>query len=376
MTRRTAAFGIFALSLLSACSQTPEPVFTISGKLTGHREGSVVLFRQDDLNRRQETQVATIPIGPDGAFSMAFNNEPHLYRLDIYGRKSIDLAIGRGQRLVVSGNAEDLSSVKVSGSDDTAKLEAYESFRKESLGRLVLSVRKQIADLEKAGRTAGDPEYARLASLEITNYDKHRDELIAFVQEKMADSIAAYATTVRWDGGHNLPILESIAAALSNKHTGLAVAERVREKVDLIKRNNIGGTVSEISLPDADGRTVPLSSVKAKYILIDFWASWCAPCRRESPELRAIYDKYRPLGFEIYGVSLDSERDRWVAAIEADKRIWPNVSDLKEYDTPVAFDYSVTAIPASFLIDSDRKVVARNLHGPDLDAKLKSLFGL
>ena len=117
-----------------------------------------------------------------------------------------------------------------------------------------------------------------------------------------------------------------------------------------------------------------LGSIKAKYILIDFWGSWCAPCRGESRRLAELYRIFKPQGFEIYGVGLESEKESWLKAIEQDKRIWTNVSTFQEFETPVAFDYAVTSLPANFLVDNSGKVVAKNLHGSALKEKLEKLF--
>ena len=117
-----------------------------------------------------------------------------------------------------------------------------------------------------------------------------------------------------------------------------------------------------------------LSAIKAKYILIDFWGSWCPPCRRESPLLSELYKKFKPEGFEIYSVGLESGKKNWLKAIEQDKRIWINVSTFQEFETPVAFDYAVTSLPANFLIDNTGKVIARNLHGSELKAVVEKLF--
>jgi thiol-disulfide isomerase/thioredoxin len=262
----------------------------------------------------------------------------------------------------------------VTGSEDTAKLESYEKYRKESLDRLVISVRNQIKELKEKNTSENDPTMIELARLEIENYNKHKDEMIEFVKKEMGTSIAVYPTSIRWDGDKNVPFLNDLAKRFEIAHPNLAVTEKIKEKVKILTNNSIGGTVAEINMPDKYGKTISLKSVKAKVILIDFWGSWCAPCRRGSGELNELYQKFQPKGFEIYGVGLESEKEAWLAAIEQDKRIWANVSTFEEFETPVAFDYAVTSLPANFLIDQNGKVLAKNLHGNELRETIENLF--
>ena len=137
---------------------------------------------------------------------------------------------------------------------------------------------------------------------------------------------------------------------------------------------NLGNQAPEIDLRNPYGKNIKLSSLRGKLVLIDFWASWCGPCRRESATVASLYEKYKDKGFEIYGVSLDSEKDLWLNAIEKDKRIWTNVSSLQGFETPATFEYAVTALPAKFILDEDGKIVAKNLHGKELEEKIISLF--
>lgn len=130
----------------------------------------------------------------------------------------------------------------------------------------------------------------------------------------------------------------------------------------------------EISLPDVNGNTVTLSSFRGKYVLIDFWASWCGPCRAENPNVVAAYQKYKNKNFTILGVSLDKSKDAWLAAIKSDKLTWNHVSDLKFWDSQAAHDYGVQGIPANFLVDPSGKIVAQNLRGPALDAALAQML--
>ena len=130
---------------------------------------------------------------------------------------------------------------------------------------------------------------------------------------------------------------------------------------------------------DAEGQIVTLTSVienpANKYTLVDFWASWCGPCMGEVPHLKETYDKFHKKGFEIYGVSFDNNRDKWLAAVKDNGMKWIQVSDLNGFDNPAAKDYAVQGIPSNFLIDASGNIVAKNLRGEDLYKKVEELLG-
>lgn len=136
----------------------------------------------------------------------------------------------------------------------------------------------------------------------------------------------------------------------------------------------IGSIAPDIKLPNPDGEMIALSSLRGKYVLLDFWAAWCAPCRRENPNLVRAYAKYKDKGFEIFQVSLDRTKEDWVGAIKSDKLNWTHVSDLKYWGSPVAKLFYVSSIPASFLLDPEGKIIAKNLRGAALDQKLAEIL--
>jgi thiol-disulfide isomerase/thioredoxin len=364
----------FSCTQKEISTQKESSTFSISGNIKNYQKEKIILTLEEDINRKQNRVIGEIPVDKNGNFKMGFNLEPHIYTVSFDDKKKVMLAIDKGQKIEINGDADDWSTLKVSGSSDTAKLEEYEAFRKKSLDSLVNSVREKIKILKENNDPANDAEIAKLGALEIENYDKHKDELIDFVKNEMGTSIAVYPTSLRWDGDKNVTILENIAAEFEKAHPNLAVTEKIKEKVKTLKNTSVGGTVSEINLPDKNGNKIALSSLKAKYILIDFWASWCPPCRRESKILAELYKKYNNEGFEIYGVSLDEDKDAWLKAIEMDERNWTNVSTLQGYDTPETFDYAVTSLPAKFIVDGNGKIVAKNLHGEELRKKIESLF--
>lgn len=136
----------------------------------------------------------------------------------------------------------------------------------------------------------------------------------------------------------------------------------------------MGAIAPPIALPTPEGNTLALSSLKGKFVLVDFWASWCGPCRAENPNVVEAFNKYKDKGFTIYSVSLDDNKDKWLQAIKADGLAWTHVSDLKRWESVAARDYGVESIPTNFLLDKDGKIIARDLRGPALEAKLAEVL--
>jgi thiol-disulfide isomerase/thioredoxin len=137
----------------------------------------------------------------------------------------------------------------------------------------------------------------------------------------------------------------------------------------------IGLEAPEISMKMPNDSTLTLSSLRGKYILIDFWASWCGPCRKENPNVVKVYNKYKNKNFDILSVSLDQDKSAWIRAIQADNLTWNHVSDLQQWNSAAAAAYGVKGIPATFLLDKEGKVIAMNLRGEALESKLEEILG-
>ncbi|WP_198661737.1 TlpA family protein disulfide reductase [Lewinella sp. IMCC34183] len=202
------------------------------------------------------------------------------------------------------------------------------------------------------------------------------------------------AETSRWPAGSRARFLArsgALASLLSIKHPAASAlanatieefAPLFPEPVAALERQTaalrsflVGSEAPLFSGATPAGDTLSLESLRGQYVLLDFWASWCGPCRRENPNVVRVYEKYRDAGFEILGISLDDRRERWLQAIEADALTWRHVSDLKGWRSEHAQLYGVTSIPQTVLLDPDGNIVARNLRGADLERKLRELLG-
>jgi peroxiredoxin len=153
------------------------------------------------------------------------------------------------------------------------------------------------------------------------------------------------------------------------QHTGLA---SIRQQF----AGAVGTMAPEITLPDADGKEVRLSSFRGKYVLVDFWASWCRPCRQENPNVVKAFNRFRDKNFTILGVSLDKpgQKDKWLKAIQDDKLTWNHVSDLMEWSSPVVPLYKIDGIPYNVLVDPSGKIIAEKLYGNELEEKLAEVL--
>jgi peroxiredoxin len=226
---------------------------------------------------------------------------------------------------------------------------------------------------------AGDKEGMKKTEDAINKLNDEMNEAVyaSFVKNHPNSSVTLFALKqyAGWDIDPSKvePLYNSLSASLK----AMPSAKALKQRIDIAKNTAIGNYATDFTQNDTLGKPVSLSSFRGKYLLVDFWASWCGPCRRENPNVVKVFNKFRDKNFTILSVSLDrpDAKDKWLAAIHKDGLTWTHVSDLKYWDNAVAKQYGIRAIPQNLLLDPQGKIIAKNLRGEDLDVKLKEVFG-
>ena len=238
--------------------------------------------------------------------------------------------------------------------------------------------RKLVAELEErainARETDNGEEFNKIRLEYFNSLQQKNKKLKAAIWDATPNLSAIYGLNYL-DINEEYAFFDSVATELKASNQLQAYTQRIITTVERMRKLAVGSPAPDFSLPNPDGELVSLSSLKGKYVLIDFWAAWCRPCRMENPNVKAMYATYADKGFEILGVSLDRKKDDWVKAIEKDGLPWKHVSDLKYFNGKAARLYEIQAIPATYLLDPDGNIIAKGLRGPSLRAKLKEIFG-
>ena len=206
--------------------------------------------------------------------------------------------------------------------------------------------------------------------------DSYKAELSTWVKQPFfMRSLAAIHHSLRWHSDNDIALMDSLVASYKKNYPYSSLTQQIDNKVARIKRTALAATAPNFNALDNLGNVVQLSSFAGKYVLLDFWASWCPPCRQESPTLVRLYNAFKDKNFTIISISVDDNKEKWLAAVQKDGLVWPNVSELDGWKSPLATLYNVSAIPNSFLLDKEAKIIAKNLRGKDLESKLVELMG-
>lgn len=336
----------------------------------------------------RDKKLANFDMNKEGRFEMklAFT-EPTVYYFR-YGRRSLTIVADKAGVIESIVDAKGKQTVK--GSQATQdyldyKAKQKELFRKNKVSeasRKIFAMLKKKVAAKKGVKNAEklkeiERKYTEQYHQLYANYQGQRRKSLAeldlYVKNNLATSLAVLPATVDWTD-NNLEYMSAIVKKFKKAHPKWRVTRFLENKLQTIKNTAVGQVAPEIDLKNPQGQSIKLSSLRGKYVLIDFWASWCRPCRAENPNLVAVHNKYSNRGFTIYSVSLDEKKKPWEKAMKKDGLAWANVSDLKGWESETRLVYNVWGLPSNLLLDKTGKIIAKNLRGEELREKLRELF--
>ena len=379
---------IFFLLLVASCGDNEvAPVeikegdnFTISGTVVGAGNQS---FYLEAISQEGNISIANSKANIDGHFEMTGNIPGfgmYQLRLGEQNDKIIPLTIVPKDKVVISADIGTyISTPNISGTEwgkiMTEYMSKFSKFHEDQNELMALK--------------------GKLSNGEITErFLELKSEVDAFAINAMKNDpgnpfnivLSASATPTmgfqNWSAD-NLDVLYSVSEAYEKKFANSPLTATLSNQIyqidvaykKYVAENSGKKSAPEISMSNPDGETMSLSSLRGQYVLIDFWASWCGPCRSENPNLVKVYNQYKDKGFTVFSVSLDKNLDKWKEAIKKDNLSWPNhVSDLKQWNTPMTSLYNFSSIPHTVLVNPEGKIIATGLRGKSLEQKLKELL--
>lgn len=306
----------------------------------------------------------------DGSFT--FNGAvtlPEMWYLSLKDNEiSVPLFIENAEvNVKIYPDSIDKSIVQGSNSHDTYI--QYVALDKASIKKM-----EEVYNAWKTAKDAGDTLTMNKNDLLSEEIEKEmKEQLISFVKSNDKTTVSPYLIT-RNSWQFDLSELENLIGVLDTSMNSSTYYQAIEKRIEVLRKVAIGQFAPDFTLNDSTGNPISLSSLKGKILLVDFWAAWCGPCRAENPNVVKAWQKYKSKGFDVLGVSFDTNRDKWIKAIKDDKLTWTHVSDLKGWDNEAGKLYGINSIPANVLLDRDQKIIASGLRGEDLHKKLKELL--
>ncbi|MFN8166511.1 MAG: TlpA disulfide reductase family protein [Bacteroidia bacterium] len=347
--------------LLFACSEKDKNG-VISGQLEHHTQDFVYL---QAITESGDVNVDSCKLSPQGKFSIHNPaKEPEFYVLRADSVNLIFLFLKPGEDVEINGNAKDLEKTyTVNGSNDSKllhDLRAYERNMSDSLNRVYIEARQA----NPLGSDSVGMQLQLFYAMTMENYSKQ------FIESNLS-SIISLSATKYLNQQAEFSLMKKLEEKLTSIYPTNKYVKDYQTLMSDLSMLPLGSEAPDIDLPTPDrGKSIKLSSLRGKVVLIDFWASWCGPCRRANPEIVALYKQMKGKDFEIYGVSLDQNTEAWKEAIAKDGITWPQVSDLKRWDSEVVKQYKIEAIPYNVLIDRNGKILGKGLRPEEMYAKI------
>jgi peroxiredoxin len=384
--KRTLLFLVAAL-FIQACSSNPNE-FSIKGNYENANNEKIILMQ---LKTDGMKKVDSVNLGSDGEFHFTgYTNIPSFFIIQADRSKTITLLVKPGDNISLTADMNQFnSSYNIKGSEDSRKIMNLRRnlegniAKLDSLGRLY----KENPDNENSQKLR-----ARLNKVSKDIVQEQKEYTKQFIDNNLNSMVSLMALYQQigprsyvLDPRKDFEYFEKVDSSLMSQYPNSGPVKSLHSQVEQMKKQmdaekksaerlGIGQEAPEIALPNPNGDTIALSSLRGNYVLLDFWASWCKPCRVENPNLVKAYKKYSDQGFEIYQVSLDKKRSAWERAIQKDNLSWTHVSDLEFWNSSAAKTYNIRSIPASFLLNKKGEIIDKNLRGEALQKKLHELY--
>ncbi|MFN4973020.1 MAG: thioredoxin-like domain-containing protein [Bacteroidota bacterium] len=361
--------GIISLFLLFSCTNksVTHTGFKVKGTIKNNTESTVTL---SELTTQGLVLLDTATVNSDGTFEFSGNVSEKTFAIINLPKGAVALLLDSVADITLSIDATQPEVYGVAGSADSEEL--------KKLLQINNTYMQQVRNLETKYASMGTEvpsvtEQNRLRAEYDTIMKKRSEELKAFALTN-TESLVPYFLTNFLMPEADFAFFNEVDKRLFERFSSSKYAQMHHQRVETLRKTAEGEAAPDIVMNDPYGKTIALSSMRGKYILVDFWASWCQPCRMESPNLVRMYNTYKSKGFDIYSVSLDDNRDAWVKAINDDKLLWTHVSDLQKWNSSVVSQYNIEGIPFAVLLDKDGKIIAKNLRGKALEDQLKQIF--
>ncbi|MCL6523206.1 MAG: AhpC/TSA family protein [Thermoflavifilum sp.] len=363
-----AVLSMSSILWLAACQHRSGSGFEIEGNIQGAPSGWVFLMHQQgDSTITDSVQIK------NGHFKFTGKvDQPTLFMLSLpNSMQELDFFV-ENSHIQINGQIDSLNKARVNGSQSQLDYEAFQQ-QMQPFSQQYMQLYQVYEDAVRQGRLTQIQDSINAAADRIDSLQSQA--MLSFVRQHPKSIVSA------WVVAHSNLIFEPDVALLSQIYEALdttikasTYGQQIAHALNTARRVAIGQVAPDFTLPDTSGNPFSLSSLRGKYVLVDFWASWCGPCRMENPHVVQAYQRYKNKNFTILGVSLDKDRQSWLQAIHEDHLYWHQVSDLKYWHSAAAELYGVQAIPANFLLDPQGKIIARNLRGDALDEKLAAIF--
>lgn len=371
------------ITILISCNKAGKNEYIVTGNIKGIENGKSVILEVQDEITRQLKAVDTVKIENGKFIFKGTAKEPELYLIQVENVDTkIPFILENGDIEMVI-NKDSIAITKVTGTYNNDELTKYKENGMKIQKKMIKFQEDNMAKMNEAQQNKDEVVINNLSK----EYSKFQEEFAKQSEDYINKHPKAFISTLIIEGMFNQMVpdvtkIKKYYTALDQSLKETKHGKNIKTKLDQLEKPvaaknsvEIGAIAPEFSAPNPDGKVISLKESLGKVTIVDFWASWCGPCRVENPNVVALYNQLHGKGLNIIGVSLDKDAAKWKEAIAKDKLTWNHVSNLKEFDDPIAITYNIQQIPSTIILDASGKIVAKDLRGDELKTKVIELLG-